>query len=281
VRSTFDLTVEALLPETIYEKVILLRQFSNNPAKTLFDVAEDAGVPAVQEIRDNLPDYVEEKLEGWINGEIEKITVNGVPVTEVAGSIAALAETSLGKFAIDSSLAIDGTSATHKLATLDLAPAGLDAKFSLELLPAATATCASQNGTFTIGTHSFALQYGEYVWRALNARVTADYGADIRGMLGAAVDCPSLANTISQKCYWGYCVGHKPELTEICERGLDEIVDRVHAEFTATVLETVQLDSGTATIANAGNALTDGVWSAQVNVSQGLRNVPATFTATK
>lgn len=70
VRSTFDLTVGALLPETIYDKVQLLDAFSQNPAETLFDVAEDAGVPAVAEIRDYLPSYVEDKLEGWINGEI-------------------------------------------------------------------------------------------------------------------------------------------------------------------------------------------------------------------
>ena len=278
VRSTFDLTVEALLPEQIHSKVATIRSFSQNPAKTMFDVAEAAGVPAVQEIRDNLPEYVEDKLEGWINGEISKLTINGVSVQQHAANLVALAEQSLGKFAIDSSLAIDNTTATHSLATLDLTPAGLAATFPLGALPSAvttaTATCSSIDGTFSIGSHGYAIPYGEYVWQAINAQI------DIRGSLGAAVNCPSLAQTISTKCYWGYCVGHKAELTEICERGLDEIVDRVHDEFTATKLDLVQLDSGTAQIAEDSRSMT-GTWAAQINAGQGLRNVPASFTATK
>ena len=278
VRSTFDLTIEALLPEIIASKVVLLRKFSQNPAKTLFDAAEDAGVPAVEDIRDALPSYVEDKLEGWINDEIEDLTINGISVTQYAANLAALAEQSLGKFAIDSSLAINNTLATHALSTLDLAPAGLAATFSLSALPSsvttATASCSSTEGVFSIGTHGYAIPYGEYVWQAINGQV------DIRAELGAAVNCPALANTISNKCYLGYCVGHKAALTEICERGLDEVVDRVHDEFTATTLELLQLDAGTATIAADGNSMT-GTWTAQINAGQGLRNAPATFTATR
>ena len=106
MRSNIDLTVEALLPEMAAHYVVTLRNFSTNPAQTLLDLAGELGVPAVQEIRDDLPDYVEDKLEGWINGEINQIKINGVPVTQVAGSIAALAETALTRFALDSELTI-------------------------------------------------------------------------------------------------------------------------------------------------------------------------------
>jgi hypothetical protein len=278
VRSTFDLTIEALLPEAIHTKVVTLRAFSQNPAQTMFDVAEDAGVPAVADIRAALPSYVEDKLEGWINDEINKLTINGVSIPQHAANIVALAETSLGKFAIDSTLTVNGSSATHALSTLDLSPAGLAATFPLSALPAevttATASCSTTNGVFSIGAHGYAIPYGEYVWQAITAQI------DIRASLGTAVNCPALATVVSNKCYWGVCVGHKTELTEICERGLDEIVDRVHDEFTATKLDLVQLDSGTATIAADGNAMA-GTWSAQINAGQGLRNAPATFTATK
>ena len=278
VRSTFDLTVEALLPERIHSMVLTLRQFSQNPAQTMFDVAEDAGVPAVQEIRDNLPAYVEDKLEGWINGELAKITVDGKSLAQHAADLVALAETSVGRFAVDSTLAIDGTAATHTLATIDLSPAGLAATFPLSALPAevirASTTCTTTDGTAAIGAHGYAIPYGEYVWQALDAQL------DIRSSLGAAVNCPALAKTISNKCYWGYCVGHEAELTEICERGLDEIVDRVHDEFTATTLELLQLDAGTATLSADARTMT-GTWTAQVNAGQGLRNAPATFTASK
>jgi hypothetical protein len=275
VRSTFDLTVEALLPEAIYEKVQLLDAFSHNPAQTLFDVAEDAGVPAVGEIRDYLPSYVEDKLEGWINGEIAKLTINGKSVTQYAADIAALAQTSLGKFSLDSTLTVNGSSATHALVALDLAPAGLSATVPLTFLPPATATCTTTAGTVTLSTHSFSLEYGEYVWQALDAQL------NVRATLGAAVNCPSIASTVANKCYLGFCVGHSAQLTEVCERGLDEIVDRIHDEFTATKLDLVQLDAGTATLSADANTMSNGLWSAQINASQGLRPAPATFTASR
>jgi hypothetical protein len=278
VRSTFDLTIEALLPERIYSMVTTMRAFSQNPAQTMFDVAEDAGVPAVATIRDALPSYLEDKLEGWINDEINKVTINGVSIPQHAANIVALAETSLGKFAVTSTLTVNGQSATHALGMLDLSPVGLAMQFPLAALPSnvsvATATCGSNDGTFSIGAHGYSIQYGEYVWQAIDAKV------DVRGSLGAAVNCPTLATTISNKCVFGVCVGHKAELTEICERGLDEIVDRVHDEFTAYRFDLLQLDAGTATLAADSNSMT-GTWTAQINAGQGLRNAPATFTAAR
>ncbi len=288
VRTEIDLTVEVVLPATAHDMVMILRDFSTNPARTMFDVAEDAGVTAVEDIRDALPEYVEEKLEGWINGEIAKVTVNGVPITQVAGDIAALAELSLTTFAIDSELAIHGTSATHSLVTLDLAPAGLAAQFSLAALPAevrtATTTCTTTE-TLELAAHAYSLPYGEYVWQALQASTLATYGTDIRGLIGTAVTCPALATTISNKCAWGYCVGHRPELLEICERGLDVVVERVHARFAEKQLDALSFAHGTATLVDTdGDGTAEamaGDWQAQINVGQGLRNAPATFTATR
>jgi len=283
VRSTIDLTVEAVLPEQIYGMVITLRDFSQHPARTLFDVAEDAGVPAVGDLRAALPSYLEDKLEGWIDGELANVTVDGIPLAQLAGNIAALAETSLSSFALDSELTIAGATATHTLVALDLAPAGLAATFPLGGLPAAitaaTATCAQQPGTLSLGAHGYALPYGEYVWQALDARMVAERGTDIRGTLGAAVSCPTLATTISNKCYWGVCVGHRAELLAICERGLDEIVDRVHAKLAAMRFDALQLAQGDAIVVDADTF--DGTWTAQINVGMGLRNAPATFTATR
>ena len=63
-----------------------------NPAEALLDLAERRGVPAVGILRAALPDVLEDKLEGWINGEIEKLKINGKPITAYAGEIAMLAE---------------------------------------------------------------------------------------------------------------------------------------------------------------------------------------------
>lgn len=290
VRSTIDLTVEALLPEMAEQMVVTLRDFSVNPAATLLDLAAEAGVPAVQQIRDDLPDYVEDKLEGWINGEINKLTINGTPIPQVAGSIAALAQTALTQFALDSELAIAGTTATHTLKAIDLAPAGIAVRVELAALPtdviAATATCTSAQGTLALGDHAYALQYGEYMWTALDQAITAQYGTDMRGVFAAAIDCPTLAHTVASKCYWGVCVGHEAQLTEICNVGIDQVVERVHAQFADLRFDALHFATGTATIVDANHdgtaeALASGVWMAEINAGQGLRPAPATFTATR
>lgn len=282
VRSNIDVTANAVLPSTAYEVVTTLRSFSEQPARTLFDLAEDAGVPAVGTIRDALPSALESRLEGWIDDEIAKLSVNGVPVTQLAANIAALGETSLSSFAIDSTLTVQGSTATHRLTTLDLTPTGLDAKFALDALPAnvieRTATCASDDGTFSIGDHRFSIEYGAYVWQALDQHVTAEYGASIRATLGAAVNCPAIAARVADQCLWGACVGHETELTSICERGLDEVVARVHDKITAMRFDALRLAAGTATITDTR---LDGTWTAELDVGQGLRPVPAAFTAVK
>lgn len=290
VRSRFDVTVEALLPDPAASFVITLRDFEANPARTLITLAEDAGVPAVGTLRAVLPDALESRLEGWINDEIAKARLAGRPVTQVAGSLAALAETALTATALESELTIAGGTATHRLVTLDLSPAGIDQQLPLGGLPGdvvtATATAASSEATLAIGDHGFAVAYGEYAWQAVDAAFAAEYGAGIRAALGAAVDCPRVAQAVANQCAWSVCVGHAAELTELCERGLDEVVERAHARFAAYRFDAVHLAAGTATLADTtGDAtadrLDDGVWTAEINAGQGLRPVPATFTGVR
>jgi hypothetical protein len=283
VTSHIDITIEALLPQPAEDFVVTARDFSTNPAHTLISLADSAGVPAVGTIRDYLPDYVEGKLEGWINDEINKITIAGVPVTQVAGEFAALAETSLTQVSLESELTIGGGSATHRLTVLDLAPTGLDVQLDLGALPGdvvtASTTATSSHGVLTVGNHTFGLAYGEYAWRALEAACTAEYGAGLRETLGTAVNCASIANTVGNKCLLGVCVGHKAELAQICEAGLDEVVDRVHDKLASLKFDAIHFSAGTATIST--QALTNGTWTAEINAGQGLRHVPAAFTATR
>ncbi len=283
VDSRIDITVEALLPQPVEDIVVTARDFSVNPAETLFDLAEDAGVPAVGTLRDLLPDYLENKVEGWMNDEINKLTIAGVPVTQVAAGFVALAETSLTNVSLKSEIVVANGMATQKLTVLDLSPTGLDKQFDLGALPGdvttQTTTAKSDKGTLTIGDQTFGLAYGEYAWQAIESACTAEYGQGIRATLGTAVNCPSLAGRIANKCVLGVCVGHTAELTSICERGLDEVVERVHAKFSAMKFDAIHYTAGTATISATG--LTGGVWTAEINAGMGLRPVPATFTATK
>ena len=281
VRSHIDLTAFALLPEPAADLVVTLRDFSQAPSRTLFDLADDAGVPAVGTVRAALPSALESRLYGWIDGEIAKLKLDGVPVTMVAGNVAALAESALSQFALDSTLVVDGDAATHTLTTLDLTPAGLDATFDLTSAPSAIieerATCAASSSSLSIGDHTFGIPYGEYVWRAVG-------GDSLRAALGAAVNCPALAQRVALTCYLGVCVGHASELTQICERGLDEVVDRAGEKVLAMRIDALHFAAGHAKLVDADHdgvveRLDGGVWTAEINAGQGLRHVPATFSA--
>lgn len=281
LRSTYDVTAEAVLPQPAFEMVTTLRSFGTAPGHTLLDVAEDAGVPAVGTIRDALPATLEAKLEGFIDDQIAKVTIDGVPVTQIAAEIAALAETTLTQFAIDGVLEIDGPTATHTLTRIDFAPAGIDVSIELGDLATQTASCAVDQSTLTIGDHAYGLPYGEYAWSALVSQITATYGKAPRALLGDAIDCPAVARAVAAKCVLSVCIGHQAELTEICERGLDEVIAVAQRKVESLVFAAIRNERGTA-------ALTDrdhdgridqlaGTWTAQINATQGLRSVPATF----
>jgi hypothetical protein len=290
VRSVFDVTADAVLPQPAYELVATLRDFSTAPAHTLIDLADEAGVPAVSELRAALPDALESRLEGWIDDQIEAAAIDGVPVTQLAAELAALGEIAVTRFAVDSALTIDGAAATHRLARLDFAPAGLDESVSLAELPAsigtASASAAWAGGVLVLGDHRFGIPFGGYAWQALESVAAARHGAGVRGLLGAAVDCPAVADTIASKCVLGVCVGHRDLLVELCERGLDEVVGLAQRRIADVRFDAIRLAAGTTGLAGADGAgvatrLTGGVWTAQIDAGQGLRPVPATFTGAR
>jgi hypothetical protein len=284
VQSTIDLTVEAVLPEPAAAMVVTLRDFSTQPAHTLITLAEQAGVPAVSQLRSVLPDALESRFEGWLDDEIAKVEIDGVPVTEVAASAAALAELALTRFELESELQLDGDRSSHRLTAIDLAPAGLEGRVALDVEISAPLTATSGAGAVALGDHGFGLAYGEYLWRACDAAFAARYGNGIRATLGQAVNCPRIAQAIAGKCVLGVCVGHADLIEELCERGLDEVVERAHDKFAALRFDVLHFASGTARLVDTtqdgiADALTEGVWTAEINAGQGLRHVPATFEA--
>jgi hypothetical protein len=117
----------------------------------------------------------------------------------------------------------------------------------------------------------------------------ASNGADGRGVrdaLGAAVNCPNLAPSIADKCVLGVCVGHEALLTSLCEGGLDAIVDFAHDRMADLRLELLHLASGRAVLVDASgdrvaDRITAGAWQAELDLGQGLRHTPATFTGAR
>lgn len=294
VQTSVDLTVEAVLPPQAELVVQTLRDFSQNPAHTLIDLAGQEGVPAVATLYDALPSQLTDKLEGWINGEVAKVEIDGVPITTWAGDFAGVADTAFSKFTVDSSLAIDGDAgtSTHTLTMLDFTPTGvLDVKIPIsglasDILTQHPSISVAEGGALGVGDQAFGLLFGEYAWNAVNAACTAQFGGDIRATLGHAINCAGIAHTIAGKCVLGVCVGHEQQLDDVCEGGLDAIVNVMHDRFAQLNLEALHYASGAARLVDddgdgVADRIVDGTWDAQLNLGLGLRHTPATFTATR
>lgn len=276
--SQIDLTVENVLPEPGAQLVATLRDFSMNPAHTLIDLADEAGVPAVAELRAALPDALEVRLEGWLNEEIAKLQLNGIPLPVAAALLTYYAETELTGVTLRSELALGDGRVTHRLKTIST----FSGEVALGALPdevvSASAAMTASPTLLTLDDHQFGIAYGEYAWTAIEQRSAALTGAALRPALGAAVNCPALAAKVADKCFLGFCVGHAAELTQICERGLDEVVDRAHAKVASIRFTALRFAAGSATPIVAASGLSDGEWTAEIDVGMGLRRAPATFT---
>src|SRR5690606_22207712 len=85
-------------------------------------------------LRGGLPLSLASRLEGWIDEEIQKGRVGDKPVTEYATHIATFAEVALTRFAVESELALDDDAPTHRITGLDLSPAGLELRLSVDAI---------------------------------------------------------------------------------------------------------------------------------------------------
>lgn len=286
-----DFTVEAVLPAQAELVVSTLRALSTNPASALVTVASEAGVPAVGTLYGLIPGPIKDRLEGWINEEINKVKIGGKPVTAYAGQLAGLANTALTHFAVDSELTIHAHSATHRITALDLMPSGLPVRIAIsglagDILTQEPSLEVGEGGALTFGDQHFGLNYGEYAWQAIEAVSVSLFGTGVRDTLGHAVNCPNLASNVANKCLLAVCVGHTSELTSICEGGLDAIVDFAHNRLADMRLDALHFAGGTAVLADAdgdgvGDSIASGSWDAEMNLGLGLRHTPASFTGTR
>ena len=287
-----DFTIEQVLPQQIEAVVLTLREMETNPARALISIADRAGVPAVGTLYGAIPGVLKDKLEDWINAEINKVQINGKPIGAYCGQIARLAETALTDFQVDSELAIEDGIATHRLTALDLRPTGiLNVRIPIggfvgDLLTQTPAIDVGEGGVLALSEQHFGLNYGEYAWQGIEAVSTQLFGGTVRQTLGKAINCPGLANTIASKCVLGVCVGHRTELTAICEGGLDAAVGFVHDKLADMRIEALHLASGSALLVDedgdgVGDSIADGTWEAEMNLGLGLRKAPATFTGVR
>lgn len=292
--TTLDVQAAAVLPQTAYDAVETIRGLRDEPGRTLFDLAEQAGVPAVGELRAALPGALESRLYGWIDDELATYTHGDGPVATALDGVIMVCETSLAEVQLSSELAIDGTTATHRLREVGFSIDGLELRYdlgNLEGLPlaleaavAATVVSDGRVTQLTLGRHAFGLPIGQLAMAAIEDVLRLRYGADLRGVLGLLVDCPELAANVADRCYLGVCVGNEAQLITICEGGLDHLADELRGQVTALDFEAITLHGGTAQLTDGAtsdgvaDAVVGGVWTADLDAGMGPRRAPGTFT---
>jgi hypothetical protein len=298
--TTLDLPATLVAPQAATDAFATLQGLRKDPAHTLFDLAEQAGIPHAQAVHQALPDILQSRLDGWIDAFVDHAVFGGRPVNgELDAIIAAGARLQL-QVEVLSDLSLSAPdpngvcSATHSVRALRLhgfpeqdaitiptlpatiAPAVTESRLSVRL----SAPRAHGDALVTAGDHAFGLSVGQYMVAALDASLNQRYGRDLRGLLGTMIDCPAMATSVAHECVASLCVGHESELEAVCEGGLDKLADQVRESLLAYDFKALHYSSGTADY-SIPDHLDGGVWKASVNVGTGDHGVPARFSGVR
>jgi len=303
---TYQVTSEFAVPATVAapgplgDSLRLLHQLSVNPASALLDLADSAGVPAVGTLRTVLPSALEDELEGWMNGYLETATVDGASPLAQIRAIDAQIRSVLLDWDLESTLVLPATGpGTHAPDALVFSAAGEPVVIPVDFTAPVTAGTgvvatvsfpAGASPAVAIGDHAMGIPFGSYALRAIDFTLQQVYGvADLRDVLGQAVDCGALAASVADECVAMVCVGHETELQAICEGGLDEAAAQLEERIHSIDFQAIHFESGTATAvgiavdaptgAASATRLDAGTWAATIDLGQEPEAATATFTA--
>jgi hypothetical protein len=309
VVSPIDLTALALASEREAQTIALLKGLRDDPAGTFFAALEEAGVPLAADLYDVLPSVLKGKVQGWINQALLGGKLDGRPIAGEVDQLLAMVEQTLIRFDLLTDLQLPGPGdagaagplAGHLIRGVRydflggrlpvIVPRLID-KHSLvnaetEMTAAITSPAPASDGALVLGDHAFGLPYGEYALAALNQVTHQRYGAPLRPALGRLFDCPGMGQAVAKECAGPLCVGHAAELTEICERGLDHVVEDIQERIQSLNFNAVRFRRGQAALwdqrggeARDGQAdrIADGTWEAFIDLGQGPRPVTASFS---
>ena len=264
-----------------------LRAFATNPAHALLTQA--APLPALAELYAALSTSLKDRLEGWINTEIDKVRIDGKTMREYASEMSGVAETSLTQFVLRSSLTMSPLGVMHSLTEINFTPFALDIVVPIGGLKADTLTQrtsleVSEGGALELGEQKFGLGFGSHAWQAINLASTTLFGSDLHTSLVTALDCRTIANAVATKCYGTSCVGHATQLQAACEGAAEAIITKLRERIPAFKLDVYKFVEGTARLVDDnGDGMADriieGTWDTEIDLGQGPRAVAATFTA--
>jgi hypothetical protein len=278
--TTIDLPASAALPADLAAALDLLRGLRDAPGETIFDLAGQAGVPAVDELRDALPGALESRVEGWVDDQVRAALAADPELAAALDLVVDAADTVLAEIHLASEL----SGGQHRLITIGFDVAGTAATFPVDGLPLTTVPASLQvtGGALAVGDHAFGLPVGDLAYRAFSAEVERRAGTDVRGVLADAIDCPAVAAAVADQCVLGACVGHEDDLLAVCAEGIDYLVAELAARFAEANLDVLRLERGSAPLLDAdGDGIAEqlgaGTWAASIDVGAGLRPAPASF----
>jgi hypothetical protein len=283
VRSTIKLGLDA---SAVSATVADLTAFTTSPAKTLLARANST---AVQALLASLTPALRDRLNGWIDTEIDKARVGGKTVRQFATDMATTTNVALTEMVVESRLSISPTGATHDLTGLNIRPLGLDiiipvGGLKADTLAQKTTATVGVGGTLALGAQQFALALGPHAWQGINLASESLYGDTIETALTHGLPCATIASAVAARSYSGVYVGHATEIQALCEAGRAAIVDALSTHVGAFTLPGLHFASGAARLADdnrngVADRLVDGTWQAEVDTGTGMRPVSATFIA--
>jgi hypothetical protein len=259
-----------------------LRGFAQNPAHVV--LAQPAAVQLVA----SLPSSLRSSLESWVNVELDKARIGTKTVRQYATDVAAISQTVLADFTIESKLTIAPSSAVHSFTNLNFTPANLDiivpiGGLTADAIVQKPTITVGASGSLDLGAQRFGLGFGAHAWQAINLASTTLYGGDL-SVLAGAINCRTIAQTVSARCISGSCVAHAPELTEICASAVAGIIDELRTQVAPVNVDEMLFAHGHARLVDKdgdgiADQIIDGTWEAQTDVGHGLTAATATFVA--
>lgn len=291
IDSTIDVPASAAAPGPAATALDLARGLEAEPAATLFELAERAGVPAVGTLRDALPGALEDRLDDAIDAHVDGLLRANPDVAAALAEAVAVADTVLGQVALTSELIPAAGRFEHRLLTIGFTVDGRTATFDVADAPLTTASgslwalpTSADSSTLELGAHGFGLPIGTYALQVIDAELERRAGGDLRAVLGDAVDCAGMAADVADECVLGACIGHEDDLRAVCEAGLDRLVDELGGRITDVDREVLHFDVARArAIDGDGDGRAEylsGTWLSYVDLGVGLRPAPGRFATT-
>lgn len=281
----FSITAASQAPQPAYE---LLLNLDKDPGRVLVTLADAGGVPAAERLFDALPSSLSNRIGEWMTDAI------GDDGIDEAQTLMQWSRFILADVEVHSSLEIDSIdasgegTATHTLDSLVFHVGDDIVEEDIPQIPSRpgaghaelTVQKTPGSGTLELGSHRFGLLFGHAAYQAFESMVLARYGTDVRGVLGQAIDCPSVADDVANRCVLGVCVGHRSMLVDLCDGALDQAAQEIRDQFDVFDAEVLRLSSGEVRVETSmdGSELIDGTWVAEAELGQGLRSLPARFT---